>query len=105
MSAEASARLAAPWHRNAPPVLDVQGLTITYRRSQGRQAAVRDVSFAINAREAYGLVGESGSGKSTLAYAVMRHLPANGRVSAGQILFDGQDLLPLSGRALQRLRG
>jgi peptide/nickel transport system ATP-binding protein len=105
MSAEASARLAAPWHRNAPPVLDVQGLTITYRGPQGRQAAVRDVSFAINPREAYGLVGESGCGKSTLAFAVMRHLPANGRVVTGRVLFDGKDLLRLSGRELQRLRG
>jgi peptide/nickel transport system ATP-binding protein len=86
-------------------VLDVQGLTIAYRGSQGRQAAVRDVSFAINAREAYGLVGESGCGKSTIAFAVMRHLPANGRVAAGRVLFDGKDLLRLASRELQRLRG
>src|SRR4051812_37171817 len=105
MSTAASAPLDAPRHRDAPPVLDVKGLTITYRRSQGRQAAVRDVSFAINAREAYGLVGESGSGKSTIAFATLRHLPANGRVAAGQILFDGKDLLRLSGHELQRLRG
>ena len=61
---------------------------------------MRDVSFALYPREAYGLVGESGCGKSTIAFAIMRYLPANGRVSAGQIVFDGRDLLaPVRGRA------
>src|SRR5437899_5399347 len=89
----------------AAPLLSIGGRTITYRGAQGRQAAVREVSFALHAREAYGLVGESGCGKSTLALAIMRYLPANGRVAAGQILFEGRDLLRLSGGELQRLRG
>ncbi len=88
----------------AAPLLAVDGLTVTYR-AERRQTAVRDVSFAINAREAYGLVGESGCGKSTIALAIMRYLPANGRVAGGQITFDGRDLLRLSTRDLQRLRG
>jgi peptide/nickel transport system ATP-binding protein len=87
------------------PLLSVEDLTITYRGVQGRQRAVRDVSFAVNPREAYGLVGESGCGKSTIAYAIMRHLAANGRVAAGRITFDGRDLLGLSAAELQRLRG
>ncbi len=67
--------------------------------------AVRDVSFALHAREAYGLVGESGCGKSTIALAIMRYLPANGRVAAGRITFEGKDLLRLPKGDLQRLRG
>ena len=85
-------------------LLAVEGLTVTYRAAT-RLTAVRDVSFALKPREAYGLVGESGCGKSTIALSIMRYLPANGRVAAGQILFAGQDLLGLSGSDLQRLRG
>ena len=97
-------------HRTTPvaqvpaPIFAVEDLTVTYR-AETRQVAVRDVSFTVNQREAYGLVGESGSGKSTIALAIMRYLPANGRVAAGRIVFDGHDLLTLSGRELQRLRG
>lgn len=86
-------------------LLSIEGLTITYRGEQGRQTAVRDVSFALYPRQAYGLVGESGCGKSTIALAIMRYLAVNGRVAAGRILFDGQDLLRLSAADLQRLRG
>jgi peptide/nickel transport system ATP-binding protein len=96
----------APAHVTAgvAPLFAVEDLTVTYR-GEKRETAVRDVSFAIDAREAFGLVGESGSGKSTIALAVMRYLPANGRVAAGRIMFSGQDILGLSTRELQRLRG
>ncbi len=86
------------------PLFTVEDLTVTYR-GETREIAVRDVSFALKPREAYGLVGESGSGKSTIALAIMRYLPANGRVAAGRITFEGQDILGLSARDLQRLRG
>jgi peptide/nickel transport system ATP-binding protein len=89
---------------DAAPLFAVEDLTVTYR-GEKRETAVHDVSFALNAREAYGLVGESGSGKSTIALAIMRYLPANGRVAAGQIMFEGRDILGLSTRELQRLRG
>ncbi|MGH2614059.1 MAG: dipeptide ABC transporter ATP-binding protein [Thermomicrobiales bacterium] len=88
----------------ATPFFAVENLTVTYR-GETRQTVVRDVSFALHAREAYGLVGESGSGKSTIALAAMRYLPANGRVADGRILFDGQDLLRLPAGDLRRLRG
>ena len=86
------------------PVFAVEDLTVTYR-GETRQVAVRDVSFALHAREAYGLVGESGSGKSTIALAAMRYLPANGRAADGRILFDGHDLLQMSSGELRRVRG
>ncbi len=93
-----------PVAANGSPVLAVDQLTVTYR-GETRQTAVRNVSFEIHAREAYGLVGESGCGKSTIALATMRYLPANGRVAAGEIRFEGRDLLGLSRRDLQCLRG
>ncbi len=89
---------------NTSPLLAVDGLTVTYRAAT-RLTAVRDVSFALEPRQAYGLVGESGCGKSTIALSIMRYLPANGRVAAGQIRFNGQALLGLSRGDLQRLRG
>ena len=91
--------------RATAPLLSVDDLSITYRGEGGRRSAVRGVSFAINAREAYGLVGESGCGKSTIAFAIVRHLAANGRVAGGRVVFDGTDLLALPADALQRLRG
>ena len=89
---------------SAGPLLAVDRLTVSYR-SERRLSAVKDVSFEVHAREAYGLVGESGSGKSTIALAIMRYLAANGRVTSGGITFDGQDLLALSPGELRRLRG
>ncbi len=105
MSRQSSATQDAPNALHTGALLSVESLTITYRGEQGRQTAVRDVSFELYPREAYGLVGESGCGKSTIALAIMRYLAANGRVAAGRITFAGQDLLRLPVRELQRLRG
>ncbi|MFJ4682640.1 ATP-binding cassette domain-containing protein [Streptomyces sp. NPDC091377] len=76
------------------PLLSVEHLSVAYRlgRSMSGKAktftAVRDVSFTIGAGRTLGLVGESGSGKSSIGRAVLRLAP----VSAGRIVFDGQDI-------------
>ena len=79
------------------PVLTMQGVTKTYRRGGwlGAKAVVRaihDADFTLNRGETLGLVGESGSGKSTLARCVVRLVEPE----AGEILFHGKDLRPLS---------
>ena len=89
----------------ADDVLRVTGLSVEYASSRGPVRAVRDVSFAIRRGETFGVVGESGSGKSTLAFAVMGYLSENGRVSSGRIEYQGQDLLGMSRRRLDELRG
>ncbi|PSC05621.1 peptide ABC transporter ATP-binding protein, partial [Alsobacter soli] len=61
---------------------------------------VRDVSFAVNRGEVFGLVGESGSGKSTIGRMILRLIEAD----AGEILFDGQDVRGLGAADLRRLR-
>ncbi len=76
-------------------VLEIENLTVSYRRGDGWLDAVRDVSLRIEPGETVGLVGESGSGKSTLALAVLRYLPENGAVRAGSIRLAGRDLLAL----------
>ncbi len=70
------------------------------RRASGRLRAVDGVDFEIAAGETLGLVGESGSGKSTVARLLLRLLPA----TAGEVIFDGKDVLALRGRALRRAR-
>lgn len=85
--------------------VEIENLSISYRRRGRPLRVIDDVSLHIDRGEAYGLVGESGCGKSTVAMALMRYLPANAVVDSGKIIFDGQDLLTLSRTALRRLWG
>src|SRR5579864_9279355 len=87
------------------PLLAVDDLTVSYRIGNSEREVVRRVSLHVEARQIYGLVGESGSGKSTLALAIMRYLPPNGRVAAGQIVLDGTALLDKSVREMRSLWG
>ncbi|HYI71341.1 MAG TPA: ATP-binding cassette domain-containing protein, partial [Skermanella sp.] len=69
------------------PLLELDNVTISYQRRRDLVDAVRNVSLVVQAGEAYGLVGESGCGKSALAMAVLRHLPRNGLLTSGHVLF------------------
>jgi len=84
----------------ATPLLDVRDLSIGF----GQHAAVKGISFQINAGETLGLVGESGSGKSAASLAVLRLLPYTATVR-GVVEFDGEDLLGLPEEAMRRRRG
>jgi peptide/nickel transport system ATP-binding protein len=87
------------------PILSVRGLRVEYRMGPNPVEVLHGVDLDIAPGETVGVVGESGSGKSTLALAIMRHLAQNGRVSAGQILFRGEDLLTRTAAELRSLRG
>ena len=87
------------------PLLQVDALEIKYHTRTGILTAIHDTGFEVNQGEIVGVVGESGCGKSTIAASVMRLLPPNGRISAGQILFKEQDLVPLSQEQMRRMRG
>ena len=68
--------------------------------------AVDGISYTVNAGETVAIVGESGSGKSVGAMSILRLIPdPPGRITAGQILFDGRDLLTLSEEEMRKLRG
>ncbi len=86
-------------------VLRIGNVSVEYTTRKGAVTAVRDVSLEIRRGETFGVVGESGSGKSTLAFAVVGYLSSNGRVTAGRIEYQGHDLLGMSRRDLDRLRG
>jgi peptide/nickel transport system ATP-binding protein len=83
--------------------LKVTGLEIRLGRSG--PDVVSDVSFAVPAGEVLGLVGESGSGKTTVALALLGHARRGLRITAGEVLLDGIDLLKLSARELRAARG
>jgi peptide/nickel transport system ATP-binding protein len=85
--------------------VEIDGLTVSYRRRQRLLRVLTDVSFTIKPGEAYGLVGESGCGKTTVAMSLMRYLPPNAVIESGSITFGGDDLLAADERTLRRWRG
>ena len=86
------------------PLLSVRGLTVEFDSPSGPLRAVNDVSFDLRRGETIGLVGESGSGKTTTALAMLRLLPPGGRVVAGQVIFDGEDLMTLDAKEMRAVR-
>ena len=87
------------------PVLEVRDLHVRIASRRGTVRAVDGVSLEVSKGEAVGLVGESGSGKSMTLRAIIGVLPAEARVTSGQVLLDGVDLVPLGNSALNRIRG
>lgn len=83
-------------------VLDVRGLSVSF---SGNIQAVSDVSFDLRQGECFALVGESGCGKSTTARAIMRLIQEPGRITSGEVMFDGEDILKLSKNDITKVRG
>ncbi|MDZ3837221.1 MAG: ABC transporter ATP-binding protein [Rhodospirillales bacterium] len=94
MSADAGAAL-----------LEIDRLSVSYLTRAGEIPAVVDFSLRVEAGESVGLVGESGCGKSTVAFALLRALGRNGRITEGQVRFQGRDLSGLDAAGLRALRG
>src|SRR5258708_5515437 len=89
-----------------PSLLSVRNLSTVFATGKGQVVAVDDVSFELAEGEVLGIVGESGSGKSVTALSIMGLLPQPpGRVAAGEIWFNGENLLSYSEREMRRIRG
>jgi oligopeptide/dipeptide ABC transporter ATP-binding protein len=87
-------------------LLRVEGLSTRFETRAGTVRAVDDVSFEVRRGEVFTLLGESGCGKSMTALSIMRLVPAPaGRIAAGRVLLDGEDLLRLPEVAMRRVRG
>ena len=86
------------------PLLSIDHLKIEFRTESGDVFAVKDVSLTVSAGEIVCVVGESGSGKSVTALSVMGLLPAQAR-ARGSIVFRGKELIGMSERGMQGIRG
>ncbi|WP_428483398.1 ABC transporter ATP-binding protein [Rhodopila sp.] len=104
-------KLSDPVQENAAatvamPTFDIRRLTVEFPTISGNPAvAIRNLDLRIERGEIFGLVGESGAGKTTLARSLLRLPPEPGRISAGELVFEGRDIMPLTEVALQRMRG
>jgi len=87
------------------PLLQVRNLSTTFSTDLGDVVAVDHVSFDVGASQTVGLVGESGCGKSATAMSIMRLVREPGRISGGQVLFRGQDLVSLPEAEMRKVRG
>ena len=88
-----------------PSLLSVSNLKVQFSTRKTFVTAVDDFSLSIAPGECVGLVGESGCGKTTTGLAIMRLLPGNGKIAAGDVVLDGVDLATLSEVEMQRQRG
>src|SRR4051812_42518548 len=87
-------------------IIQVRNLSVEFRTDDGIIHAVKNISFDVPRGKTVGLVGESGSGKSVTSLAIMRLIPnPPGRVTSGQILLNGKDLLGISEAEMRKVRG
>lgn len=87
------------------PILDVRHLSVNFKTRKGDHSVVQDVSFHVDHGEILGIAGESGCGKSVTSLSILGLLPENGYLSAGEIVFDGRDLVRYPELALCDIRG
>jgi peptide/nickel transport system ATP-binding protein len=102
---EGSPRYADREKGSDPTLLAVSDLRTVFPSGSRSIVAVRDVSFEVRGGETLGLVGESGSGKSVTAFSIVRLVQPPGRTVGGTVEFQGRDLLSLSERDMQHIRG
>ena len=87
-------------------LLEVKDLGITFFTDRGALPAVQEVSFSIKPGETLGVVGESGCGKSMTALSLMQLIPSPpGKITAGEIMYKGEDLLKKSPKEMRDIRG
>ncbi len=88
------------------PLLEIRGLATYFTTETGVARAVDGVDLEVRRGEVLGLVGESGSGKSVTALSVLRLIPdPPGRIVAGEVRYNGRDLLKLSWDGIRAIRG
>jgi len=86
-------------------LLEVKGLTTAFMGENGTNISVDHIDFVVDAGETVCIVGESGCGKSVTSLSVMGLLGRDGKVTEGEVLFEGQNLLSMSEKELDKIRG
>ena len=89
----------------AEKLIEVKNLRTEFKRDKTWMTAVNNVSFSIQPGEILGLVGESGCGKSVTSLSIMKHLARNSKISNGEILLNGKDLLKEDKKGMRKIRG
>jgi oligopeptide transport system ATP-binding protein len=92
-------------HNEEDAILSVRDLHTSFFTEAGEVQAVNGVSFNLGRGKILGVVGESGSGKSVTAYSIMQILADTGKVTKGQILYKGRDVLKFSKKEMEEFRG
>jgi len=87
------------------PLLDVRDLRTEFPTGDGVVHAVNGISYTVMPGEAVGLVGESGCGKSVSALSLLNLVPKPGRVTSGEVVFDGKDMRKLNEDQTRKIRG
>lgn len=91
---------------NNDNLLEVRGLSIHYVTRDADVFAVNNVSFDLKSGETLGLVGETGAGKTTTALGITNLVPSPpGRIIAGEVLFEGKDVMKMTDHELREMRG
>ena len=86
-------------------LLSVSDLRVEFGTERGTVYAVNGISFEVSNGETLGIVGESGCGKSVTSLALLGLLARTGRVTSGEAMFDGRDLLQMADGDLRKIRG
>ena len=90
---------------NSSPLLLIEGLRTVFPTDAGELAAVDGVDLSVRRGQTLGIVGESGCGKSMLSLSVMGLVPSPGRIAAGRVVFDSENLVGLPPARMRALRG
>ena len=85
-------------------ILEVKNLDMSYKTIDGEVEAVKDVSFTVKEGESFGIVGESGCGKTSVAMSLLQLQADNGKITNGEIIFDGINIVGLSESELREVR-
>ncbi len=86
-------------------ILEIKNLNLGFNLSDGFRQAVWDVSFSLERGETLAIVGESGCGKTVSTMSILQLLPETAKIQSGEICFDGENLLNLSQKQMQKIRG
>jgi peptide/nickel transport system ATP-binding protein len=86
-------------------IISIRDLSVEYQTRRGTLSAIDTLSLDLYKGEVLGLVGESGSGKSTLGKAIMRMITPPGKITKGQLIFKGQDLMTYDEKQMRAVRG
>ena len=87
-------------------ILEIKDLVVHYETDDGCVQAVNGLSFSIGRERTLGLVGETGAGKTTTALSILNLVPSPpGVIKSGSIVLDGEDVLQMSEKELEQMRG